>query len=326
MTGDAILALDGGGTRTRAAVFTRDGACAASAEAGPSNDLQVGSGAALASLHDAIEQAIDASGVARARIAAVAAGLAGVDYDGTGAGAWVRAFRQMGFARAFVYGDMVAAHRGALGWQPGVVVIAGTGSVTLGVGTDGTMVKVGGWGPIYGNEGSAYAIGRDGLAAAARAHDGRGSRTRLVESLRVQLGVADFQRSIDAVYAGPMGQHDVAALAPLVYDAAMAGDAVADEICTTAAGHLADGVRTALLRLGDSSGLPVSYQGAVLCACDLIRARFEADVRRMHGGIVIEPPRHEPVAGAFLLGSRALGWNVASPVALAGGAAGTEAP
>ena len=309
MTGDVMLAVDGGGTRTRAMVITREGTIAGAAEAGPSNDLQVGIDAALASLTEAADDALRAAGLTRPRVAAAAAGLAGVDYDGAGSGLWVEAFGRMGFRRALVYGDMIAAHSGALAGAPGIVAVAGTGSVIVGVDEGGTTVKVGGWGPAYGNEGSAYGIGRDGLRAAARAWDGRGPATVLTEALAATLGVPHFERSIDAVYGRRMGQQEIAALAPLVYRAAETGDPVSDEICEKAAADLVAAVHAAFRRLRSAPVHAVSYQGSVLRSCDRIRAAFTAGLTAAEPSLVVRPPRHEPVTGAFILGCRALGWD-----------------
>jgi N-acetylglucosamine kinase-like BadF-type ATPase len=189
MSEEVLVVLDGGGTRTRCLAISRSGLVLGGAESAASNDLQVGAGAALAAVEQALREAIAAGGVPRDRVAAVSAGLAGVDVDGAGGGRWVDAFRAMGFPTAFVHGDMMAAHRGALAHAPGIVAVAGTGSVTVGIGDDGEVVKVGGWGPIYGNEGSAQWIGREGLRAAARAADGRGPSTLLVERLGRGVGV-----------------------------------------------------------------------------------------------------------------------------------------
>lgn len=311
MTDDVILAVDGGGSRTRCLAITRAGAVRGRAETGPSNDLQIGAAAAVTSVERAVEDALAAADVPRDRVAAVAAGLAGVDADGFGAERWADAFGCRGFPTAFVFGDMIAAHRGALAGAPGVVALAGTGSVVVGIGEDGAVVKVGGWGPVYGNEGSAYWIGREGLRAAARAADGRGPKTALGDRLGEALGVPTFARSIDVVYATPLGQQEIAALAPHVCAAAERGDVVARGICLQAAADLVESVRAALRRLRTERSHIVSYHGAILLECARIRAAFEAGLRQVEARVDIRPPQHAPVVGAFLLGCRALGWDPA---------------
>ena len=105
---------------------------------------------------------------------------------------------------------MVIAHAAALGGGPGIVVLAGTGSSILGVDGAGRRVKVGGWGPLYGNEGSAQRISGQALAAAARAYDGRGPSTALIDAFVRTLGLSDFRDSLSFIY-GPEAR-DVASL------------------------------------------------------------------------------------------------------------------
>ena len=187
-----LLAIDGGGTRTRCIAVDRDGGIRGRGESGPSNHLHIPMDSATVALRTATAEALSASGAAAADVALVSAGLAGVDADGTGAEEGAGMLRSIGFDRVAVYGDMVIAHRGALAGEPGVMALAGTGSSILGIGNDGTMIKAGGWGPLYGDGGSAYQLGRLGLAAAAEAYDGSGPRTSLVTRLTGALGVAAF--------------------------------------------------------------------------------------------------------------------------------------
>ena len=177
-----LLAIDGGGTRTRCIAVGRDGGIRGQGEAGPSNHLHVPMDVATAALRTATAAALSASGAAAADVALVSAGLAGVDFDGTGASDGAGMLRSIGFDRVAVYGDMVIAHRGALAGQAGVMALAGTGSSVLGIGNDGTMIKAGGWGPLYGDGGSAYQLGRLGLAAAAEAYDASGPMTSLLHA------------------------------------------------------------------------------------------------------------------------------------------------
>jgi N-acetylglucosamine kinase-like BadF-type ATPase len=89
-------------------------------------------------------------------------------------------FRELGFERCLISGDMVIAHAGALEMKPGILILAGTGSAIYGSDASGRSVKVGGWGPAYGDEGSAHWIAVEGMKAAARAYDGCGPGTALL--------------------------------------------------------------------------------------------------------------------------------------------------
>src|SRR5688572_9409973 len=172
---EIILAVDGGGSRTRCLAIDKGGRIVGEGTSGPSNHLLVEPEIVAHSLKEAIDKARSEAGAAQ--FVSVSAGLAGVDFDGEGAAEMETLLQSLGFPHAIAVGDMVIAHAGALAGQPGVVALAGTGSSILAVDDSGKRVKVGGWGPIYGDEGSAYRIGQMALRAVARAFDGCGPVT-----------------------------------------------------------------------------------------------------------------------------------------------------
>jgi N-acetylglucosamine kinase-like BadF-type ATPase len=256
-----------------------------------------------------MDQALANAGLSRAAVRCAAAGLAGVDYDGAGADIARRLVDGVGAEVVAIEGDVVIAHLAALGGRPGVVALAGTGSNILGIGPDGTRVKVGGWGPLYGDEGSAHEIGRQALVAAARAYDGLGPRTDLIGAIIRRFGLREFRDTLDAIYGAGLGTTDVAALAPLVEDVAKSGDDVAREILVRAGTDLADGVAVIMDRLefGDQPRL-VSYQGAVLESCTAAREAFVLALGQRVDRVRIEAPRDPPIIGAYVLGRRTLNW------------------
>lgn len=305
-----LLGIDGGGTRTRCVAVDRDGRLRGHGAAGPSNHMQVPPEEAMASLRTATDAALLDAGASASDVAMVSAGLAGIDADGTGREDGLRMIEAAGFARAAVWGDMVIAHRGALAGAPGVVALAGTGSSVLGISADGTAVKTGGWGPLYGDHGSAWQLAQLGLAAAAEAFDGSGPPTALVTQLPDALGVPDFRATAPRLYAARAWQRDVAALAPVVTAAAEAGDAVAEAICRCAGVDLARIVRTAVARSAGAGGCRVSYQGAVLERSTLVRRAFCEALADGVPSLRVSAPLLPPVAGAILLGARAAGWDL----------------
>lgn len=308
-TMNVMLAIDGGGSRTRCLAIDRTGCVVGRGESGASNHLLVAFEFVKASLEEAINAALAQARLKRTDVVCVSAGLAGVDYDGSGATEMERLFRELGFARAIINGDMVIAHAGALGGQPGVLALAGTGSAVLGIDANGRRIKIGGWGPVYGDEGSAYSIAQHALIAAARAYDGRGPQTALLPVITQALGLPDFRETVARIYIEKMEPRDIASLSHMAYRSAEAGDEVARNIFRQAGEDLAESVAAALrqLSLTDARKI-VSYQGAVLVACSLVRERFSEKLRRQFPGIAIAPPRFAPVVGAYLLGCQALGW------------------
>jgi N-acetylglucosamine kinase-like BadF-type ATPase len=279
--------------------------------AGPSNHLLVVGDVVARSLDEAIGEALLSGGLRREDVACLSAGLAGVDYNGVGAHEMEALLRSFGFDHLTINGDMVIAHAGALGARAGVVALAGTGSAILGVGAAGERVKVGGWGPVYGDEGSAYRIGQMALRAAARAFDGRGPATALTEAIMRDLCLRDFRETIASVYVRGMEPREIAALSRVAYEVAAAGDDVASAIFYQAGEELAESVEAAIrgLEMADDE-VPVSYQGAVLESCLLVRQRFADALKARVPGAEVVPPQFEPVVGAYLLGRRALSWLI----------------
>ncbi len=311
-----LLAIDGGGTRTRCVAVDGDGGIRGQGEAGPSNHLHVAMDIATAALRTATTAALSAAGAAETDVALVSAGLAGVDFDGTGAADGAGMLRSIGFDRVAVYGDMVIAHRGALAGEAGVVALAGTGSSVLGIGNDGTMIKAGGWGPLYGDGGSAYQLGRLGLAAAAEAYDASGPMTSLLQRLPAALDVDAFPDTVKRLYSDVSVQLSVAALARVVDACAEEGDEVAAGICRQAGIDLARSVVAVIHRVPLREKL-VSYQGGVLRRSRLVRASFVDAVTTDRPEIEVRPPRFDPIFGAVLLGAEAAGWRLAiEPVEL----------
>jgi len=307
---EVILAIDGGGSRTRCLAIDRAGRVIGRGESGPSNHLLVARETVVSSLGEAIDGALRRGGVNRSEVVCLSAGMAGVDYDGTGAAEMEAVFRALGFSRLVINGDMVIAHAGALGGHAGALALAGTGSVVLGIGADGRRVKVGGWGPMYGDEGSAYRIGQTALMAAARDYDGRGPQTALLEAMTSALGLSDFRESVSRIYVARMEPCEIATLCRAAYETAEAGDEVARTIFLQAGADLAEGVIAALRQLDPANeNNLVSYQGSVLESCALMRESLMARLRRQFPQLSVQPPRATPVIGAYLLGCEAIGWS-----------------
>src|SRR5207248_9614696 len=159
--------------------------------------------------------------------AAVCVGIAGVDRDDEARA--VRAImRRVGYqSRVGVVNDALIALAAGAGDAPGIVVIAGTGSIVYGRKARDEAARAGGWGHIIGDEGSGYWIGREALAAVMRAVDGRGPATRLTEDVLEHFGIADVSRLPRSVYDRELARMSVAAIGPSVQRARDSGDAVA---------------------------------------------------------------------------------------------------
>jgi N-acetylglucosamine kinase-like BadF-type ATPase len=205
-----------------------------------------------------------------------------------------------------VVSDVVAAHAGAFGGAPGVLTIAGTGAVALGISVQGTATLVDGWGPVLGDAGSAVDVGRAGLGAALRAHDGRsGGSPVLAAAATERFGDLDALPGRVQGDASPFRL--VASFATAVAAAARAGDPVATDIFADAVEHLADTTRTAVHRTSaDATAvLPVAFAGGLFALDDLVAAPVRAALAAVDGAEV------RAAAGDALDGAHALGTGAA---------------
>jgi len=291
-----FVGIDGGGTRTTVGIADGDGR-EVLRRSGPPGLVDprrpTGTADLLVSL---VRETAHAAGVEGPALA-LCAGLAGVGN---------RAEREIvesslgrsGIAREVaVLSDGETAFHGALGGGPGILVIAGTGSVAYGRSEDGRFERCGGWGMILGDEGGGYRIGCDGLRAALQSVDGRGPPTRLLPTLLEVLGLA----SPDAIppWLGRSEKADVAMLALHIVRLSEQGDAAALEIVSEAALDLALHVDALVARLAPwSDAPPVVLHGGV--ATDVVFTRHLTAIlaNRPHPLRLVEPAR-DAVSGAI---------------------------
>jgi N-acetylmuramic acid 6-phosphate etherase len=151
-----------------------------------------------------------------------------------------------------VTSDAITAHAGALAGLPGVVQLAGTGAVAIGVAADGRRHLVDGWGPWLGDEGGGSWIGLAGLRAAVRAHDGRGRPTALLAAAVRRFGKPTLLPTLLATDDNPA--RVAASFAPDVVLAARAGDTVAAELLSAAGAALARATLAAVRAIRDPAG------------------------------------------------------------------------
>jgi glucosamine kinase len=179
-------------------------------------------------------------------------------------------------ARIRVEPDYAAAWAGAFAGKPGIIVIAGTGSMAYGRNTEGHEARAGGWGPRFGDEGSAYWIGRNVLALLAREEDEGKRQTLLFERLRAAYPhLGDNRRAwLRGVYRQGWGREEIAALAAHV--TAHQGKQTS-ELLQLAGKELASLARTVQARLR-SLGLPVALLGGVGEHSQTVREAFEASI------------------------------------------------
>jgi N-acetylglucosamine kinase-like BadF-type ATPase len=267
-----ILGIDGGGSKTLALLATADGEILGRGLAGTSNYQSVGVDGAFAGLDTSIAAAFDDAYVDPQPLAAIGLGLAGVDRpeDHALVLGWARE-KHPGVPVVIANDAQIVLAAGTPdGW--GVAVICGTGSIVYGSSAAGDTARAGGWGHIMGDEGSGYAIGQAALRAVMQAHDGRGPVTTLTHAVLDHWQLASPPDLVGQVYRASLAPSDIAGLAPVVAQAAEAGDTVATAIIQHAAAELARAVQAVVRRLRLASPVPCALAGGLLLNSPALRA------------------------------------------------------
>ena len=244
-----ILGIDAGGSRTRV-VLLENGTVTVRPDGPPMNAL-------LTDVVGHLRRIIEAAGATAAGV-----GMPGIRLPGQARDHGDQLTRQMG-CPVRVTGDADGARVGAFLGAPGVVVIAGTGSMASGWNGQNSA-RAGGHGFLLGDEGSAYWIGREAVRAALRFQDQMGGSEPIYRAV-IQAAGRDLDALIGDICTHPAERGRLTALAPVVTALAAgdAGDAEASRIALEAAGHLADLAGTIRRRLGP---LPVAGAGGVFRA------------------------------------------------------------
>jgi len=304
----AVIAVDGGNSKTDLALVTADGSVLALVRGPMSSPHHLGVAGCLAVLENLLETAKRDSG-SNGRVADVAELLmAGVDFPAEEDTLRV-AVAERGWARSVHVGnDTFAILRAGTerGW--GVAVTCGAGINCVGVSPDGRHARFPALGAITGDWGGGYDVGLAAVWAAARSEDGRGPRTSLERAVPAQFGLTTPTELAEAIHTGRIDQRRVTELAPLVL-AEGADDAVAAEIVQRLAGEVVALARVALTRL-DLRDEPVDVLlgGGVLQDVDgELLGAIDVGLREAAPQVNVRPTAAPAIVGAALLGLDQLG-------------------
>jgi N-acetylglucosamine kinase-like BadF-type ATPase len=295
---EIFAGVDGGGTKTHAVVMDGKDNILGEGHAGPSNPLRVGITVAAAAIREAIDRACAAARIRRSEIVAIEIGLAGARRKELSA-RMEEALRTLGIRELEVVGDAEIALFGATDGEPGVVVIAGTGSVSCGINARRRSVRAGGWGPMAGDEGGGSWISRRALSAIAHAADGRGPETALTTAACSYFHVTTADDLATALYAPTMTNERIAGFARLVIEAAKDDDQVAREIITEAGREL--GIAAAAVIRGlkmEQERFQVAFVGGVFAAGEMVLEALRNEVERVAPKAYLAPPRFGPAIAA----------------------------
>lgn len=317
-----VIGIDGGASSTRAALISEGLTIIAEGAGGPADHFSVDSGKErlAESLSEAVSPLV-ARLAERPELAldAVCLGLTGISIPGkeqaaaeilAGMFAGVETAAQATLeapvgtsaetrVQITIESDALAAWAGAFAGKDGVIVIGGTGSVAYGRMGD-RETRRGGFGYLFGDEGSGFRVACDAIRAALDDHDGLGPGTSLGGVVRDFFGVQSVRQVPGKVYSENVPVEEIAAMCPLVFREAARGDGVARCIVSEAGRSLGRLAAAALKALGGRKGT-VSYAGGVFQAGDAILGPFRKEIARVFPDAVVVPPKYSPLVGAGIL-------------------------
>jgi glucosamine kinase len=294
-----FLGIDGGGSKTSCLIGDETSVLGTGTGAA-SNVVRVGEAQARESLTSAIRQACTVASLTPSQIGGVCVGLAGAARPEIGE--LVKGIvSELVPGKVTVVGDNVIALEAAFGDGPGVIVIAGTGSIAYGQTRDGQTARAGGWGFTISDEGSGHWIGRTAVAASLGAWDENPEENlRLIEILMKSWRLETIEQLVPAANATP--PPDFSALFPAVLSLADSGDRIARDVLTQAGTQLANLAGSLFRRLFSYAGAgSVAMSGGVFGSSALVRQVFYNGLRSVHPDAIINPNVIEPVRGALEL-------------------------
>ena len=292
------LGIDGGQSTTTAVIGDETGRIVGAGRGGPCNHVGGAEGRTkfFTTIGDCLRQACDEAGVDRDAVEfeGVCAGFSG------GPGDKEAYLRELIRARQYnVTTDALVGLSGATAGAPGIITIAGTGSISYGRNAERKIARVGGWGYIYGDEGGGFDLTRQALRAMLRHEEGWGPPSALHDMLLAETGASDANDLMHRFYTAEFPRPKIASYSKLVDAAAMQGDAVARNILLNAAQQLAtatSAVRSQLFHPREPAR--VAPIGGVFRS-EILADRFRLLVELEDGNAVIAPALG-PATGALI--------------------------
>jgi glucosamine kinase len=312
------IGIDGGGSKTTCAVGT-ESSLLATVTAGPSNIIRVGEARARESLQTAIRDACTAAKIDLGQVQRVCVGAAGAGQEEI-VGKLCEIVAESVFAQIEVVGDMQIAMEAAFGAAPGVIVIAGTGSIAYGRNEKGRTARAGGWGFAISDEGSAHWIGRGVASKLVRAIDEtviNETRSDGRDAKAAANGLPLFRkvkeawkiRSLDEFVRKANSNPDFAVLFPATLSAADAGDPLAQRVLLQAGQELGRPAGIVVGRLFPRekrvvTAVPLAMIGGVFRHSSLVRQAFCEEIRNIEMNAAVNPQVIDPVVGALAMARR----------------------
>lgn len=294
------IGIDGGGTKTRCVLGDETNVLATSMTGG-SNVVRLGKEQARVALHAAVHGVCETARIAPDQITRICVGAAGAGRHEI-VSAICAILAEITPAAVEVVGDTVTTLEAAFGSGPGIVAIAGTGSIVYGRDEYGHTVRAGGWGFAISDEGSGHWIGRQAVSTILQAYDG-GWKTSLTEGVLSEWNLSSLDELVKTANSTPPPEFP--RLFPVVLRAAEAGDKMARSLLETAGAHLVRLTDMVIRRLVPRPPhAPVATSGSVFRQSELVRNVFYNTLQETFPGLDLRREIVEPVDGALALARR----------------------
>jgi glucosamine kinase len=310
------IGIDGGGTKTRAVIGNESGQILGIGLSGPSNIGSAGRECTRRHLREAIQNAAGAM-PRPIEINAAFLGMAGIvtEEDRQTIQSLIKNIDGMLLHKTGVHHDIHAALAGGLPGQPGIALIAGTGSSCYGRNGNGQSCQAGGWGHLVDDAGSGYRLAVDGLTAAVRAVDGRGPATALTAYAFDFLQINELPEilcrlHVEGFSGKPLGKDEIANFALAVCSCAQQGDAVAVDIVEHGVDELALMVKTVITNLG----MPAEEQTLILAGSVATNPFITTLLKKRLLETRMVPAAFPPIIGALLEAMRLDGLEITESI------------
>ncbi len=294
-----VFGADGGGTKTLGLVSDLDGNIIARHTVGASNPNVVGFEAAAANIVELLNNTCAAANCNPADLRSIVLGLSGAGRQDARKQLQELIKQHTGMALPVTIDtDARIGLEGAFNGAPGIVIIAGTGSVVIGKAADGSTTMIGGWGRALGDEGSGFYLGLEALKSLRLYYDKRGGSEMLASAIASEFGLNSRERIIGAVY---QEKFEFSTLAPVVVACADKGDAMALSILKTGATELAEQARVLAGRLGIKGTIPVAFFGGLIERDNIYSSMLKDSVAHLLPASEVRKPAKSPAEGAIIM-------------------------
>ncbi|WP_031539369.1 MULTISPECIES: N-acetylglucosamine kinase [unclassified Bacillus (in: firmicutes)] len=306
-----ILGIDGGGTKTTGVITDINGKIIAIHTVGGTNQNGSNKEAIKQKMKELLMELKKQKKEAYSKLAVVFAGMSGVESLEGKQLIEQSIYKHISTSIPLIVDNdgVNALYSGTLG-EPGIVQIAGTGSITFGINANGERGRVGGWGYLLDDDGSGYALGREALMAVYRYYDGYGEQTLLTKFFLEYFQTDTPKEMIPSIYQQGKARDIIAPLSKLVVAAADKNDAVAKKIVDKSSLNMGNSVLALINNLfydqKQKDPIKIILAGGVFNRADLFIPSLKKHLDAANVQTELIVPEMPPIAGAVIAGLKQL--------------------